>query len=1442
MVKRVIKKLISVVVISSLLISSTCVYVQARDIKLSIVLMLDKVEDMEYRKRESSYKAEHLSFLSKSEKADDEFVDVNNVESELAGDSFSSLNENNKVDGEFVGDSFASPDVNFITPTTDDTEFISSDTNYESEPEEDTEIKEVEKINDDIKEEVIDVINTSTNSVADIEVEIYSEEKEEDIKESEEDNEILNSEEMSIEREYIIDNSEVEVIEEEFNISTKSEIEEEESKPIVERNKLLGVGSDTELFTMPISDSEFTIKAVTKKSRRGGQTCLGVIVCGIMQTGFMTNPNSFLRAGCSNSDRHQVKFDVYKEDEEGNEVFVYTDTKKPTEIAYPDYSQYNSTFVEEKKYNVQSDLFSINSPFKLNTRYNITEKASGCEDYEIEDVEVGDDYESDIPPIRAIHTGDKVYDTADGSEGDMVNSVDSCTFLFYKVKYGDVLEKLAMHYGVNANDIGLDNHFSKLMCYEGDILFIRDPKTTEPYENDLSPAELAKFKKLVNLVGYEEAMCAFELEPINMSTGDFYLEHTDFIVPEVMEEFKISRSYNSIGRIIKSEFGYGFNSIVSDRLMVEDNGTVIHFREDGGGETYKTNGDGTYRASKGYNVLKAVKDESGGSYEEDEYDDSGEEEEDSVGRSNYWQLICEDGEIRTYNGYGTLISKTNKKGLTYTYNYDSGYKLKNIISPSGFKVEFSYNDKNLINKILLPDETYITYEYDEYKNLVKVIDAENRTTTYKYDDNGVDSKLHLMTSFYDSDNIRQVLNTYDSDGRVIEQVDANGNTATISYYENRTVMIDNEGNEQVFMLDGNLRTNKKLYGESSEVEYENSFNENSKVESKRDGNGVIISYTYDSKGNVIIERKSDGEFTINKTYTYDDRKNKLTETDYNGNITSYSYDSKSNLTKIIYANGKYEEMTYDSMSRITSKRDKNGNITRYSYSGSNPLPSEVIDARGNKTEYRYDGMRRKIREIDAKGNSYSISYDKTGRKIKETDKRGNETKYRYENRGTVEEIEDRENNITEFRYDNVGNITKGIDSENNIVEYEYDKNSNKILTKNANNETRFVYNVKGQVIEEIDAIGSSRKFTVDGVGNIIKEIDRNGNEINYRYNNVLNKVIERSDGNGKVWRYNYDNNGNLLKEIKPDSSEINYRYDEVNQLISVINEEGIETNFTYDANGNLIKKVIGARNLVGSSFMSPYLGSNTLRSFEYTYDECNNLIEEKTPNGYKNKCEYDSIGNIIKIIDENNYEIEYIYDENSNIIEIIDAKGNNEEYTYNRENKKTAYRDKNGHITRFNYDRAGRVVEKINALNEREQLEYDSNDNITKNILYNADGSVFSEIERKYNELNKLVEEIDAENYKTTYTYDNNENIVSITNKNGDTQTFSYDASNNVVEKTDEMGLITQYEYDDNYNIIKISDNANNDVDDTPIAVGAKLASPTQILYNSCNHNVCCTL
>ena len=67
MARQVINKIISLVLVSSLLIGNICTYVEARDFKLSFIYMLDAIEDMEYKDRESVYESEHLSFLSKDE-------------------------------------------------------------------------------------------------------------------------------------------------------------------------------------------------------------------------------------------------------------------------------------------------------------------------------------------------------------------------------------------------------------------------------------------------------------------------------------------------------------------------------------------------------------------------------------------------------------------------------------------------------------------------------------------------------------------------------------------------------------------------------------------------------------------------------------------------------------------------------------------------------------------------------------------------------------------------------------------------------------------------------------------------------------------------------------------------------------------------------------------------------------------------------------------------------------------------------------------------------------------------------------------------------------------------------------------------------------------------------------------------------------------------------
>ena len=107
--KTIIKKIISIILISSLMIGSLFTYVEARDIKLSIIYLLDAIEDMEYKERESAYEEEHLSFLKL-----DESDPVGASDSVEAGDS--------------VGASTASPsEVDVI-----------EEIDYETEPEDDS--------------------------------------------------------------------------------------------------------------------------------------------------------------------------------------------------------------------------------------------------------------------------------------------------------------------------------------------------------------------------------------------------------------------------------------------------------------------------------------------------------------------------------------------------------------------------------------------------------------------------------------------------------------------------------------------------------------------------------------------------------------------------------------------------------------------------------------------------------------------------------------------------------------------------------------------------------------------------------------------------------------------------------------------------------------------------------------------------------------------------------------------------------------------------------------------------------------------------------------------------------------------------------------------------------------------------------------------------------
>ncbi len=295
MIKRIIRKIISVILITSMLITNICSVCNVRDFKLSIIYMIDAIEDMEYKERESSYREEHLSILTSDENKDNivnkntESTSVENSEQQ----SSSSNDESIYISG---NEEDITTNENAEEPETD--KLIESSWQDESETNETVGKEETTTI---INNKILTNENIEDEKSENIAKGSDAEESGEDSEEQE--NYVETTTNQSDGNMDIATKSEIEDVEItdiEFEISTPSEISEEnygieldiatESEIAVINswelnnfsNGLFGYSSGQELFTMPESSSDFVLRAVTKKSRRGGQTYSGVLEYGIM--------------------------------------------------------------------------------------------------------------------------------------------------------------------------------------------------------------------------------------------------------------------------------------------------------------------------------------------------------------------------------------------------------------------------------------------------------------------------------------------------------------------------------------------------------------------------------------------------------------------------------------------------------------------------------------------------------------------------------------------------------------------------------------------------------------------------------------------------------------------------------------------------------------------------------------------------------------------------------------------------------------------------------------------------------------------------------------------------------------------------------------------------------------------------------------------------------
>ena len=209
--------------------------------------------------------------------------------------------------------------------------------------------------------------------------------------------------------------------------------------------------------------------------------------------------------------------------DEENEEHHETDAKPL--YSYPDSTEYNKQFPEANKYyskdsNWQSALYSGLTKDKL---YKIKAKASKEIDGKLE-------------------TGKEV--TSD-------------SFVIYEVKQFDTFPKIAKYYGVPLKNIMKDNQVMDALVVANNTIFIRNPQTNVPY----SPAPLTDQDKMRidgALMG-RGLHCEFGFEPVNLNTGNFYMDQSDATMNELNGVILHYKKLQFKGTDQHSMFGRGWS-------------------------------------------------------------------------------------------------------------------------------------------------------------------------------------------------------------------------------------------------------------------------------------------------------------------------------------------------------------------------------------------------------------------------------------------------------------------------------------------------------------------------------------------------------------------------------------------------------------------------------------------------------------------------------------------------------------------------------------------------------------------------------------------------------------------------------------------------------------------------------------------------------------------
>jgi RHS repeat-associated protein len=441
-----------------------------------------------------------------------------------------------------------------------------------------------------------------------------------------------------------------------------------------------------------------------------------------------------------------------------------------------------------------------------------------------------------------------------------------------------------------------------------------------------------------------------------------------------------------------------------------------------------------------------------------------------------------------------------------------------------------------------------------------------------------------------------------------------------------------------------------------------------------------------------------------------------------------------------------------------------------------------------------------------------------------------QSRYHFAADGRLLWAEDRNGNRTTLTYDAQSRLTAVAEPAGRTLTFEYTSPVSTTLisriTDYALRNLQFTYNITGELTVVTDVMGYATTMTYDANHRLLTITDANGhtfvrnvyddrgrvreqydalnNKTTFAYDEPAHKTLV-TDPRGNVTTYQYDSEWRLISEKDPLNNTASYAYDADNNRVQIVDKRGYTTTLAYDDRGNAL-------------IITDTLGY----THTYTYDSRNNLTSEIDPLGHTTTYEYDARGNLIRRTDALGNVTTWAYNAYGQMLSTTDARGNTTQYAYDAWGNQTAITDALGNATTFTYDSAGRKLSETDPLGRTTHYAYDAANRLsvitntmgyTTTYTYDAVGNRISTSDYAsrftfygYDAKDRLVVITDTLGYTTTYGYDANDNRTSVTDARGNTITFTYDALNRLASLRDPLGNTTSYQYDASGNRTRVTD------------------------------------